>query len=504
MSKKRSKDQQPRGSPAAPDDSARKRPRRSSSTAAGAPRSAKGTAPSRRPAAQNEAKPAEKKGRIEQPELSAEVLGRLPKYARGQGNSTKKVTDKKLKANLNKAEVRFDDAAKRAARAEVLLTEEAGFLEAEGMERTYKFTQKQLSEHLDVGTKKKLLNLRLDTFGPYNLDFTRNGRHMLVAGRKGHVATFDWHMGRLASEIQLKETVRDAVWLHNEMYHAVAQKKYVYIYDHRGAEIHCLKKHIEVNKMQFLPYHFLLASVGNAGYLKYQDTSTGQLVAEHRTRLGRCDTMTQNPTNAIIHLGHANGTVTLWSPSVSTPLVKMLTHKGPVNAVAVDLSGKYMVTSGFDGNLNIWDLRTYKQLQYYFTPTPAACLSISQRGLLAVAYGPNISVWKEPFRTKQLSPYMSHLQPGTRVEDMHFCPFEDVLGFGHSSGVSTIVVPGAGEPNFDALEANPFQTARQRQEAEVKALLDKIQPEMITLDPNLVGKVVEEAKPVPQAEKRKR
>lgn len=46
---------------------------------------------------------------------------------------------------------------------------------------------------------------------------------------------------------------------------------------------------------------------GNPGFLKYQDTSTGQLVAEHRTKLGSCDTMAQNKHNAFIHLGHQNG-----------------------------------------------------------------------------------------------------------------------------------------------------------------------------------------------------
>lgn len=199
--------------------------------------------------------------------------------------------------------------------------------------------------------------------------------------------------------------------------------------------------------------------------------------------------MSQNPATAIMHLGHGNGTVTLWSPNMTTPLVKMQCHRGPVTALAIDHAGTYMATAGLDGQLKLWDLRSYKPVQEYYTPTPAASLSISQRGLLGVGFGPHVSIWKDPFRTKQTSPYMNHLQPGSAVQDVRFVPFEDVLGFGHRNGFGSIIVPGAGEPNFDALEANPFQTKKQRQEMEVHSLLEKIQPEMITLDVGMVGKM---------------
>lgn len=84
---------------------------------------------------------------------------------------------------------------------------------------------------------------------------------MAIAGRKGHVGTFDWHSGRLHTELHLKETVRAIRWLHDESFFAVAQKKYVYIYDKSGLEVHQLRNHIEVNQMEFLPYHFLLATI---------------------------------------------------------------------------------------------------------------------------------------------------------------------------------------------------------------------------------------------------
>lgn len=240
--------------------------------------------------------------------------------------------------------------------------------------------------------------------------------------------------------------------------------------------------------MEFLPYHILLSTLSLSGHLKWQDVTTGQLVSETHTKLGSPISLTQNPQNAILHVGHQSGVVTLWSPNQSTPLVKLLTHRGPVRSLAVDRSGNYMVSCGQDMKMSVWDIRTFKPVNEYFLRQPASSVSVSDTGLTAVSGGTGVSIWKGLFSQEKVqSPYMNWGQDGRRIERVRFCPLEDILGIGHTQGFSSIIVPGAGQANFDALELNPFETKKQRQEGEVKGLLNKLQPEMIALDPNYIG-----------------
>ena len=234
---------------------------------------------------------------------------------------------------------------------------------------------------------------------------------------------------------------------------------------------------------------------GQAGYLKYTDTSTGQNIIEIPTKLGTPCSLSQNPQNAILNVGHQNGTLTMYSPNSTSPLVKILAHKGPVRASAVDREGRYMVTAGQDMKMSVWDIRTFREVNNYFLRQPGTSLAISDRDLVAVGWGTQTSIWRGLFskarsdtdQEKVQSPYMTWGGDGKAIERVRWCPFEDVLGVSHSSGFASVLVPGSGEPNYDYLEANPFETTKQRQEAEVKSLLNKLQPEMISLNPDFVG-----------------
>lgn len=217
--------------------------------------------------------------------------------------------------------------------------------------------------------------------------------------------------------------------------------------------------------------------------------------------------MTQNPYNAVLHVGHQNGTVSLWSPNSSEPLVKLLAHRGPVRSLAVDREGRYMVSTGQDMKMAVWDIRMFKEVNNYFTRAPASSVSISDTGLTAVGWGTRTTIWKGLFnkerssQEKVQSPYMAWGGEGHAIERVRWCPYEDVLGISHADGFSSIIVPGAGEANFDAMEVNPFETVKQRQEGEVKALLNKLKPEMIALDPNFIGALDLRSEQQRQAEK---
>lgn len=157
------------------------------------------------------------------PSIPTAISSKTPKelavaeaqYGRGDRIATKSVKDKKLRSNLKKLEIRYKNATARAKDAELLRPEQSGgFIEAEGeLERTWRVGQSVVKDAVDVATAQKGFGLRLG-FGSYVPDYTRDGRYLLLGGRKGHIATMDWREGKLGTELQLKETVRDVKYAH--------------------------------------------------------------------------------------------------------------------------------------------------------------------------------------------------------------------------------------------------------------------------------------------------
>ena len=424
----------------------------------------------------------------------------LDRHSRGEGVHHERVKTKFGKKMAKRREEMAANVEETAARAEILLDQDAGYMEAGGdddpEEFTARITQTRIRKEVDVESASKGFDLNLKQFGPYTIDYTRNGRFLALGGRKGHVAALDWVDKRLLCEINVQDSVHDVKWLHTENMFAVAQNRWTYIYDNQGIELHCLKKLDQVLRMEFLPYHFLLATANERGFLSWLDISVGSLVSQFNSRMGRLNVMTQNPANAVVVTGHSKGTVAMWTPSVKNePVMKILAHRQPLTSVAVERSGTYMATAAMDRSLRIWDVRNGQQcLREFIMPFSApGNLQFSDRKVLGCAVGGDTVEFYRDVCTKAVDyPYMKH-KVNRKITDLHFVPFEDVVGIGHADGFSSILVPGSGEPNFDALEVNPYQTKKQRREAEVKALLEKIPSDLITLNQNQIAEVDTEA-----------
>lgn len=411
--------------------------------------------------------------------------GQVERYERGSSRIKKNnIKTKFFKDKFNRQEKNFKYAIEQSARAEILLNEEEGFLIADEGEVTTEFTQDDIKQHVDITSATKSFKLNLSEFGPYNINYTRNGRNLLLGGRKGHIAAFDWISKKLSCEFNVMEEIYDVKWLHLETLFAVAQKKWVHFYDNKGTEIHCVKKMFNVNQLEFLPYHFLLASGSTDGWLKWLDVSIGEMVSEFRSLDDKITIMKQNPSNAVLSVGSSKGVVSFWSPSVKEPLARVLCHPAPITALAFNPAGDKMVTTGIDRKIKYWDSRSFKQpLTEYLTKTPVDHISLSQKNLMAISMGNVCEIFRSLNTGNLLSidSYLRNIEDGA-ISNIEFVPYEDVLGIGSSKGFSSVLVPGSGESNFDALEQNPFRTKNQRREHEVKALLEKIPSDLITLE----------------------
>lgn len=408
----------------------------------------------------------------------------------GLDKKPKGITQRRANSRLKRD--RRDDlnAIFRLSKSEILQTTEAGYVKFESGDECTSLSHEQICSAATLGVAKKHFSFDLP-YGPYQCGYTNNGGDMIIGGRKGHVCMLNCETMQLNTELHLKETIRAVQAFHNNKLFGVAQKKYVHIYDKTGVEVHCMKKTGLLNPthLDFLPYHFLLVISNDWGFLQYCDITTGESVAKHRTQNGQTCCLRQNKLNAVVHVGHVNGRVTLWTPNVKKPVVEMWCHNACVASLAVHADK--MVTVGSNNQWKVWDLRKYEC--EFGRPTafrhPVADVDISASGILAVGAGPKVQFWKDWFHLRPQAPDFYGDFKKKRVSCVRFRPYEDVCAVGSSDGLAGLICPGAGQANFDSLEGDPYETKAQTNEKEIRSLMDKLQPDSIMLDPGRLGKV---------------
>jgi U3 small nucleolar RNA-associated protein 7 len=166
-----------------------------------------------------------------------------------------------------------------------------------------------------------------------------------------------------------------------------------------------------------------------------------------------------------------------------------------------------------EGRVKIWDGRMWgKEVRSWAVRNSPTSLSYSGRGMLAVGGKSGVTVYRdltsstlsESSLSKLPQPYLNLPLPALTASSTKFCPYDDLLCIGHQRGISSLLVPGSGEANFDSAEADVFETYTRRRERDVRGVMEKIRPELITMDTGLLGTIREDKGPETFAEREAR
>lgn len=99
------------------------------------------------------------------------------KFARGNVEIDTRVKNTALRSKLEHTKTLIEEAAINTASTEVLLPSVPGGIELEDPRmKVFKLRQREIAQNVDLNTAKNAFDFQLHNFGPYYVDYTRNGR----------------------------------------------------------------------------------------------------------------------------------------------------------------------------------------------------------------------------------------------------------------------------------------------------------------------------------------
>ncbi|CAK85691.1 unnamed protein product (macronuclear) [Paramecium tetraurelia] len=340
------------------------------------------------------------------------------------------------------------------------------------------FTQKRMCKMQNLYSLNKIINLKLKQ-GPYKaLCDTLNN----IFGQENLVT----------QPLLIGDTKKcyDIISIAQRNF-AVAQKSCIYIYDPKGVEVHKIRECKQATKLEYLPYHFLLAALNQNGQLTYQDITQGKNNIK-TTPSPLC--LKQNNNNAILGIGDQNGSC----KGCTLLILELRLH--PLMSMTFSRDGNHLITTGSEGTIKVWDLRTQKlQSQVAVNATNIA---LSDKGILAAGRGTDVVMWKNCLIGDLKTPYLRY-KASSMICDIDFIKHEDYLAMSTFDSYEQTVVPESGEAFFDTYEQPELQNKKQRLETNVRQLLEKLPPESISLQSHRIGTIDRTSKVIIEKEQKR-
>lgn len=246
----------------------------------------------------------------------------------------------------------------------------------------------------------------------------------------------------------------------------------------KGTKIHSFDTQETVNHLDCSPYHWMLVIGSSKGKLIWLDISTGEKKSAVKTSIECLSSLKVNKSTGATLAGDSKGVLTIWTPSCQKAVAYLKCHQTIIKNIALATDGSEFATSGSDNIVKIWDTRNLKQSKENLNYNESICaLDFLQSDILGIGLETKCKIFNRK-SGQYFNPYAYHTL-NTKVDDLKFCPNENVMGLTSKSSFTSVLVPDITLQKLNG-SSNPYASKSQKQESAIQMLISKIPAELVT------------------------
>jgi formylglycine-generating enzyme required for sulfatase activity/outer membrane protein OmpA-like peptidoglycan-associated protein len=152
-----------------------------------------------------------------------------------------------------------------------------------------------------------------------------------------------------------------------------------------GRELQTLRGHVgAVNDARFTRSGRHVISIGEDGLVKLFDLESSARNEDMVVLKEPVRAMAMSADERWLMLGSSKGEVIVWDRNTGQKLWSTMGHKGAVTAVVPDPSGRFVLSSGEDGQLKMWGVLDGNLLKSHQSGSAIQALALQEDGVVAV------------------------------------------------------------------------------------------------------------------------